>query len=332
MSTLDPMPEPTLADASADSPFKYDAAFSFLDQDELLARDLCDLLQDRFRTFIYSKQQRELAGTDGERTFNRVFGAEARVVAVLYRPGWGQTSWTRIEETAIRNRAFDKGYEFVVLIPVEKGPPPEWFPKPFIWVDFDRWGKEGAAAVLEERIQRQGGETRVESVAQRAARLKRAMEREAKRQRFMNSIEGVNCLRAEADRLVEELRATCQELKDEQSLALSVEQDHYTRGWFVHGLGVCTTLFLRHGYGNMVDEQWCLVIRRFDGYPDRPERAPSRRSAREVERTELHFDNRGPQDYVWVSGQGKAYSTTALAQHVVTQLMDLAQCKAVPGP
>ena len=64
--------------------YKYEVAFSFLAQDEVLATELNDLLQDRLSTFIYSKRQEELAGTDGEETFNNVFGKQARLVVVLY--------------------------------------------------------------------------------------------------------------------------------------------------------------------------------------------------------------------------------------------------------
>jgi hypothetical protein len=77
-----------------DDGFKYD-----------LATQLNDHLRDRYRTFLYSRAQEQLVGTDGERTFNAVFEKEARIVAVLLRPEWGHTPWTRIEETAIRNRA-----------------------------------------------------------------------------------------------------------------------------------------------------------------------------------------------------------------------------------
>jgi hypothetical protein len=63
--------------------FKYDVAFSFLAQNEDLATKINELLQDRLRTFIYSRRQGELAGTDGEQTFNRVFGSEARMAFTL---------------------------------------------------------------------------------------------------------------------------------------------------------------------------------------------------------------------------------------------------------
>jgi hypothetical protein len=89
--------------------YKFDVAFSFPSKDEGLATRINDLLQDRIETFLYSRQQEKLAGTDGEKTFSEVFGKEARVVVVLFRNGWGQTRWTRIEETAIRGRAYERG-------------------------------------------------------------------------------------------------------------------------------------------------------------------------------------------------------------------------------
>jgi hypothetical protein len=105
-----------MALTGSDRAFKYDIAFSFVKEDEGLATQINDLVQDRYRTFLYSKAQDQLVGTDGEKTFNAVFGEQARTVAVLLRPEWGQTSWTRIEETAIKNRAFNQGYDFATFI------------------------------------------------------------------------------------------------------------------------------------------------------------------------------------------------------------------------
>src|SRR5690349_20324605 len=115
--------------------YKYEVAFSFLKEDEAIAVALNDLLQDRMSTFLYSKQQEAVAGTDGEKTFNRVFGEEARLVVVLYREGWGESPWTRIEATAVRNRGFEEGYDFVKFIPVAANATvPKWLPKSQIWI------------------------------------------------------------------------------------------------------------------------------------------------------------------------------------------------------
>ncbi|MBN2402645.1 MAG: hypothetical protein JXN64_09610 [Spirochaetes bacterium] len=102
--------------------YKYDIAFSFLAEDEPLAVVLADLLQNRVNIFLYSKKQSDIAGTDGELTFNKVFAELSRLVVVLYRKGWGESPWTRIEETAIRNRAYNYGYDFVKFIPLDDPP------------------------------------------------------------------------------------------------------------------------------------------------------------------------------------------------------------------
>ena len=94
--------------------YKYDVAFSFLDRDEPLARELAGLLTP-LSTFVYSEQQLEVAAKDGVDAFTAVFRRDARIVAVLYRDGWGKTKWTRVEEQAIKSRFLDWG------IPLTKG-------------------------------------------------------------------------------------------------------------------------------------------------------------------------------------------------------------------
>jgi hypothetical protein len=121
--------------------FEFDVAFSFHSLDEGLAIQVNDLLQDQFKTFIYSERQAMLAGTDGEETFNAVYGRKARCVVVLYRKEWGETPFTRIEQTAIRNRAFQEGYEFTLFVPSEKPPSvPTWLPKTRLWLDWNGTG------------------------------------------------------------------------------------------------------------------------------------------------------------------------------------------------
>lgn len=178
--------EPTEADN-----FKYDVAFSFCNQDEPLAQALHDLLVDRHSVFLYSKRQTELAGRDGEEVFNVAFGSQSRVVVVLYRKEWGTTPWTRIEETAIRNRAHEEGYDFSLFIPLDDPPEvPRWLPKTRIWCNLSRFGQSGTAAVISSLIQTQGGTSRSETIDDRSERLKREMQGEAKRRDFLDSTEG----------------------------------------------------------------------------------------------------------------------------------------------
>ena len=84
---------------AAESP-KYDIAISFLCQDQNLAKALCDQLSNGLEVFFFSHNQEELAGSDGLESMREPFRNESRLNVVLYRPGWGKTPWTAVEEAA----------------------------------------------------------------------------------------------------------------------------------------------------------------------------------------------------------------------------------------
>ena len=187
--------------------FKYEVAFSFLKQDESIAYDLNDRIQDRLSTFIYSKKQEELGGTDGEKKFNAVFYEQSRVVVVLYRDSWGHTPWTRIEETAIKNRAFGRGWDFLLIINLDVDSClPTWIPKTYIWLDFQRFKAEGAIAVIDQKVKETGGQTRPETIEDRAERLKRLRISEKDRETFLRGHEAINAARQEVLSIVNKLR------------------------------------------------------------------------------------------------------------------------------
>lgn len=195
--------------------YEYEVAFSFLQQDEGIAYELNDLVQDRFKTFLYSEKQKELAGTDGEKTFNEVFGETARIVIILYREGWGTTSWTRIEETAIRNRAHNEGYDFTTFVRLDpESSMPKWLPKTRIYYNYERWGVSGLAPVIEARIQEAGGKADIETLEDQTARLKRQVLNQKKRKAFLNSDEGYNKAQEEFNRLYNLLKNKTKELED----------------------------------------------------------------------------------------------------------------------
>ncbi|WP_292528293.1 hypothetical protein [Methylocystis sp.] len=172
--------------------FEYDVAFSFLAKDENITFQLNDALKGSLKTFLYSEQQKRLAGTDGEATFASVFGQKSCSMVILYREDWGTTPWTRIEETSIRNRAYESGYDFALLMPLDKPPTkPKWFPQNRLWIGFERWGIKGAAAVIEARVQELGGTLHRETLEERAARHERETEFKREREAALNSYEGV---------------------------------------------------------------------------------------------------------------------------------------------
>src|SRR5664280_1260111 len=109
---------------------KYDVAISFLAKDEATARALADKLEaSGFSFFFFPRNQEELAGTNGMATMRDPF-FESRVNVVLFREPWGQTPWTRIEETAITERCLEKGWDSLVFVQLDSTHTvPKWLPR-----------------------------------------------------------------------------------------------------------------------------------------------------------------------------------------------------------
>lgn len=229
---------------AVDVQYEYDVAFSFLAEDEDLAVRISDALLDRMKVFIYSERQKELVGKDGVEQFSTLFGEKARVCVVLYREGWGQTKWTRIEETAIKDRAFDKGWDFLIIIALDSSKIPAWLPKTKIWLGFDRFGLEGAASVIDSRVQETGGEVTEESPLEKADRLLRMTKLKNKHQKILESAEGVKMARQElrilfsnignevkAIRSLSESPELSFSLRNETLCAVDTPYGSFTMGW-----------------------------------------------------------------------------------------------------
>src|SRR5260370_10916521 len=100
--------------------FRYDVAFSFLASDEATAWVVNELVSDRLRTFFYTEHQKSLVAADGIDAFSQAYAEDSRTVVVFYRPEWGNTRWTRVEETAIKARGFKQGgSDFLLLVPLD---------------------------------------------------------------------------------------------------------------------------------------------------------------------------------------------------------------------
>lgn len=196
--------------------FKYDVAFSFSADKEDIAEKLYSLLKDRINCFIYFDQQKELAGSDGEAKFNSVFQSEARLVVIILSKTWGQTKWTKIEETAIRNRGFENGYDFAIVIPADKDVSiPVWLPKNRIWINIERWNLESAAISIETRVIEFNGQIKTEGTIQKAKRLQSELEKTNSKKAVINSVEGVNIFNSEVERINVYAREKVEEFKKE---------------------------------------------------------------------------------------------------------------------
>lgn len=303
--------------------YKYEVAFSFIKEDEPLATAINDLIQEHVATFLYSKHQEEIAGTDGEKTFNTVFGEESRTVVVLYRDTWGTTPWTRIEETAIRNRAFSEGYDFVIFVPTQKGVTlPKWLPKTQLWVGLERWGVAGAASVIEARIQQAGGDTREESVDDRAARLKRHMDADTARKKFLDSIEGVDSALKEVAALVDIIERRAQEI--EKNTGFSVKYKRVDRGIDLCASYGCLSVDWSYSYRNTLDGSYLSIVL-WNGTPVRPGRMFIDDKPSRLRQERFSFDREYTGSTGWRHPEGKDFLTTdKVADYCLKILMDYA--------
>lgn len=200
--------------------YEYDIALSFLGADEETAKNLHDRLRPRFKVFFYAESQKELVGKDGERLFSDVFGKKARTVVVIFRAGWGDARWTMVEANAIRNRAFDATYDFVIFVAVDpKQSLPNWVPKNRIWFDLQRFGVEKAADVISARATELGGVPVVEDAVAFASRRAGEARKELQMESLFNSGEGVSLAK-------EEHESFCREIES-KAKAISSADDEY---------------------------------------------------------------------------------------------------------
>jgi hypothetical protein len=297
--------------------FKYDIAFSFLSKDETMAQEINDCLQDRYQTFIYTERQSELAGTDGDESFKRVFSTEARIVAVLFRPEWGTTRWTRVEQTAIRDRALDNGYDFCTFVamtdPVER---PNWLPKNRLLYVAKRFGLQGLAAALEARLQERGGTVSEESVAQRGQRLMRAAEfaEEAERFRLRGGVAGANAAVAS---LLDGLAQHAKELTEGSRLTFSVET-HSAEHVVVSPNAVLAVCWRQTYVNSLIDSE--LAVGFYDRLPRFYGTLLHLEDARKLESAKFDFKLVGPSRPAWVSGQTEV-APDDMAKHLMMRLM-----------
>lgn len=316
-----------------DKEFKYDVAFSFLAEDEDLAAKINELLEDRLSTFLYSRQQGELAGTDGEKSFNVVFGAEARIVFVLYRKGWGTTPWTRIEENAIRNRAFDDGYDFVIFAPLDSPPSvPKYLPKNRLWVGLERWGVEGAASVIESRVQEAGGIPHPESIEEHGRRRAKELKAERDIKKFLDSEQGAERANQELSKLFSDLKKSAKGIRAEFE-DMEVVFDHDNRRCVLCVENYSLLLDWNQLYRNTLDKSGLY----FYLYKGRANLMGSVRfpgeSPKRLQEKEYRFGLTATDQALWInkSRDNESFSSEKFAKHLFSLLFDQVQNKKKGG-
>ena len=299
--------------------FKYDIAFSFLSKDEDTAQQINDLLSDRCRTFIYADKQKEIAFTDGEETFKRVFSKDARIVAVLFRPEWGNTKWTRIEEEGIRGRAYNQGYDFSTFVSMtERVELPDWLPPTRLLFSLPRFGVKGTAAALEARLLDRGGTIHPETIAERGKRLKRSAQVVEEARIFRESETGVKAATTAIKNLVQELGRLATELRDQTGMRFETRayrEDNYV----VRSPRAVLSFHWWCYYANTLSDSY-LTVKFSDHVPQMPGTFSSYETIRTFETMKYGFRLLSPSRPGWVHGETEIPAEN-MAEYLMNRLM-----------
>jgi hypothetical protein len=308
------------------SEYEFDVAFSFHSLDEALAVDLNDRIQDRFKTFIYSEHQKLLAGRDGEEMFNSIFHNRARVVVVFCRKDWGATPFTRIEETAIRNRAFEQGFDFTLFIPADNPPTvPKWLPKTRLYYGLARFGLDGAAAVIEQLIQQFGGDPRIESVADRAARFQRAADFKQDKERFEKSEQGVKAANDAFVDLSNALHDHVATLQKNNSHLTKLKIEQEPKWVLLRGMYPVAFINWDCKFSNSLNDA-TLSAEFFDGVPTLPGHIPwTQPSTIRDLRFDYQLLRQDLHGYVEREEGGRTFSPEELGDHLMRVFMDISE-------
>jgi hypothetical protein len=139
--------------------FKYDIAISLCKQDVDFARQLIAQINPSLKLFFYEDNQDEIITKSGPEVFGRIFKEESRVVVILSRTEWSESLYTDIEKNAIIDRTSVKnqGYQFLLVIPMEPGQIPSWYPSTKIYSDPRRFTIEELAKFIEFKVSEEGG-------------------------------------------------------------------------------------------------------------------------------------------------------------------------------
>jgi hypothetical protein len=189
--------------------FAYDVAISLLKEDlpyaKRLEREIRKVV--RGEVFLYSRRQEDVAADAAlVELFTRVFSDDARIVVVLYRPGWGTTTYTGIEKEAIQSARVKRGsYQFVFMVSMKNGEIPDWFPADGFRGDPELYTTPAIAALIAERVKRTGGRVGRETPAELARRRNQQRRSERLRAERMET-EGATRGREEALLLFAELK------------------------------------------------------------------------------------------------------------------------------
>jgi hypothetical protein len=233
--------------APGDDKPEYGVAISFLSVDCATAVAIAKQLSP-LTVFCYPRSQEELAGGDGMEKFRSAFRHQSRVQVVLYRKGWGETPWTRIEQTAITDRCLAEGWDGLVFVALDNAARPRWVPDTKIHFDLTNYPLNQLVGAIKLRAQELGAELRPETPRERARRAQAIVDFENETRALFKGQKGVDCAREQAVALCDLLQAEIEGVAQEENIEIN-----FARGT-QHGIAWTTpTAGLTSGFSSAIN-------------------------------------------------------------------------------
>ncbi|MEH2613730.1 hypothetical protein [Bradyrhizobium sp. AZCC 1693] len=201
-----------------------DVAISFLAKDEPFAAELHARLEQTLKLFFFPRQQEELAGTDGLESMRTPF-LESRVAVILFRQPWGETPWTRVEETAIKDRCLAKGWNSLLFVTLDKTSPlPVWLPNTHIRFSNQDYPIEELVGAIKARVQENGGEISKPNPLIIAKRIRAEAELRDDEKRFFRDYPFINqTAKPQVNALLNEIVRKAREVGDSISYTIDAQ-------------------------------------------------------------------------------------------------------------
>jgi hypothetical protein len=307
---------------------KYDVAISFLAQDVAIAQAIYDKLVGGLDVFFFPRNQEELAGTNGLESMRAAFHHESRLNVVAYRPKWGKTPWTAVEEQAIIDSCLKNSFRSVFLYVVEKTTIlPTWLPENHVYFSSENYTLDEAVGAIKARVEERGGEYKPLTPA-RKAEMNRAEEQYRRAKSSMNSDQGMAQIFSKVKELFHEICHQCDQVNqaghDHIEYRLHVKERDREQTCILGSFRVAMLISWCQPYGNSLDRSF-LGIREFNENTIIPPGHIPMNQPDVISDTKYDPDLSRAFEYGWKPQQGnKAFiSSKDLASQCVIQFLDL---------
>ncbi len=192
--------------------YKHDIAISLCKEDVAYAAELVKALNPKLDIFFYEDRQEQLIGELGPEKFGDVFKHKSRIVVILYRKEWGDSYYTELERAAILDRTArpDQGQSFIMVIGMEPGAVPGWYPSSRIYANPFKFSVDKLAEFIEHKVNERGGNVTPLTFEEMVEHVQQKRTDKAEHVQFLNSFESRDEALKELDLLVNDVNQKIQ--------------------------------------------------------------------------------------------------------------------------